>query len=354
MKKLLPVILMILALLLTACGGEISIRGEILSVYTDESTGFTCYTIRTERDGDLLVTLGENGFLIPWVEKMPDEAFSSEDFSGMFVTAYCERGKTRITLPNGTSAHAYPAEQIMVDALFFENAAQLSNGIPLNVTEHRFNARTCYSLADGTELLSVENPRGPENTFVIGCESFSDLSAAAQENVRAYYNAQGLLYDVQTELDRAYNAYLARDPEEEFHALHVGQEVVPTASNDRLMHFMTVVSRPISGGHMYEERLSAVFDRTTGEFIRTFDLFTCAEEEILPTLLDIAGITDTNLRAEIAAVFAPENIFFSADSIELWFTQGTLPSQEYTYGISLNYNEPVCALLHDWALPASK
>ncbi len=41
-----------------------------------------------------------------------------------------------------------------------------------------------------------------------GIENFNALNETAQANVLKFYEAQGLLYDTQAELERAYGAYL--------------------------------------------------------------------------------------------------------------------------------------------------
>ena len=71
-----------------------------------------------------------------------------------------------------------------------------------------------YKLSNGTELLWEQHPVGPDRVHVAGQESLDDLSPAAQEAVRAYYDAQGLLYRTYDELENAYAAYLesGRDP----------------------------------------------------------------------------------------------------------------------------------------------
>ena len=353
MKKLSASLLLCLALLLAACDGDLVITGELLYAHTDESTENVLYTIYTAEGKSFLVTLAEHGSLHEWPEAVEENALYSGELSGTFVTAYCDRVQTPVSLPDGESARAYSASVIMVDALQFDNAAFLADGTPLRITQYRFDARTRYSLTDGTELLIEGQPTRPENVYVGGVESFDDLTPAAQEKVRAYYENQGLLYDIEEILERAYAACLTHDSEENFNSLFVEQSIAPTASSEQIMYFTTVVARPLSGGYMYEERLSAAFDRKTGEYISTFDLFTCAENEILPHLLDLAKITDETLRAEMAAVFAPENIIFLPDHIELWFTQGTLPSEPYSFGFSLSYDDALRSLLAEHAIPKS-
>ena len=51
------------------------------------------------------------------------------------------------------------------------------------------------------------------------------------------------------------------------------------------------------------------------------------------------------------AAFQMEYLYFSQDSLCLAFPQGALPSQEYTYLVSVAFNDECKALLHPWAVP---
>ena len=75
---------------------------------------------------------------------------------------------------------------------------------------------TSYRLPNGPELLSVRRSSGPENVLVGGAEGYADLPEAAQQRVSAYYQEQGLLYDTQAELERAYRAYVDTGCPEDF------------------------------------------------------------------------------------------------------------------------------------------
>ena len=63
-----------LAILLCACGGDLVINGELLSVYTDKNTGNTLYTIRTADGKNVLVTLATDGFLFEWPEAIENDS----------------------------------------------------------------------------------------------------------------------------------------------------------------------------------------------------------------------------------------------------------------------------------------
>ena len=207
-----------------------------------------------------------------------------------------------------------------------------------------------YKLSDGATLLTVQDPSGPSNVYVGGVESFDDLSGSAQLAVSAFYKQQGLHYDTQSELKNAFAEYLTcKESGTEYHERYIAQDVAPTASNDTIMCFLTAVTLPVNGQTIQELRLGAAFDRKTGKALSNWDLFTLPEKEARQWLLDAFDV-DSALRAEMEATLKPEYIILLPNNLEVTFPQGTLPSQEYSYSYSLDYNK-LKAVLQPWAIP---
>lgn len=203
---------------------------------------------------------------------------------------------------------------------------------------HRFADQ--WKLEDGTPLLDINDMAGPENTAVGGVESFQDLNEAAQEAVRGYYERQGLLYDVQAELEKAYAEYQeCAASGEVYYARMVAQDITPSAFNDRIACFLTTVTLPLGGQMIDEMQLGAVFDRETGEPIDKWELFALPPEEAFGCILDAAGIRDTQLRAEMQAAVRAEQIVLFPDYLSVTFPQGTLPSQSVGYHLSAKYTD---------------
>ena len=181
-----------------------------------------------------------------------------------------------------------------------------------------------------------------------GVEGFDQLSAPAREAVASYYAEQGLLYNVEEVLERAYADY--RDGGEDFSAYLVEQSVSPSASNERLMYFTTTVFCSIDSGTAEETSLPAVFDRETGEKLDIWFLFAVPEEEARAALVDRMADGDSVLRMEMQAALRPEYIAFHSDRLDITFPRGTLPSQEHSAGWGLDYQE-LDGLLQPWAIP---
>lgn len=230
-----------------------------------------------------------------------------------------------------------------------ETSLNLSDGTTVDVLKN--SGSISYLLSDGTELLRVENPSGPDNVIVGGTDSFDDLSEAAQTNILTYYSEQGLLYDVNKVLEQAYADYQNTENKDEFTSYMLSQEIAPSASNERILYFITSVQLPIDSQNMQEVHLGAAFDRETGSHISNWELFSCSEEETKQILLDIAQIKHSPLREEMEAAFSPEYLTFFTDNLEISFPAGTLPSQENCYILGLDYDRELCQILNEWAIP---
>lgn len=210
-----------------------------------------------------------------------------------------------------------------------------------------------YKLPDGTELLRESPPAGPENVHVIGQESFDRLSRTAQAAISAYYEAQGRLYEVEAQLERAYQTYLrCRESGEEYSCAFLEQSTSISASNDRIVCCCTNwslpaeepgVSNPFSQG--------AVFDKKTGERISNWDLFAVSEEEVMDWFLEEMNLQDPVLEGEIRTAMRPEYLQVGQDSLTLSFPAGTLPSQAYAWGWGFPYDRSLRGILHPWAVP---
>ena len=350
MRKIAGIFAIMCCITMVACSAEKEVFGEVMEVLVDQVTGTEVYVVQTEEKEDIGIIMGGSSYLIPWTDEFDEEVFQAGTQTGVIVSAACDRAKKTITINEGKEIPAYQARRVSVTGILHRNAMQLSDGTPVDILKDSTFGRIHYRLPDGMELLMVSGVSGPDNVYVIGLESFDDLSEPAKDSVLAFYEEQGLLYDVEYELERAYAAYLECD-EEDFDSHLTGQDTSPSASTDRVMYFRTIVTHPIDGKHIYEEQLGAAFDRETGEYISNLALFTCPEEEVLTRLLDIAGVTDSILRKEMETAFKPEYMVFSEGNLEIQFTQGTLPSQEHSYFVAMDYDERLCSILHDWAVP---
>lgn len=129
------------------------------------------------------------------------------------------------------------------------------------------------------------------------------------------------------------------------------QEITPSASNDTAVSFITTVTLPVNGQEAKELRLGAVFNRETGAVYSNWDLFSLPEDAARQWLLDAPGTVSPALRKEMEAALRPEYILLFPDHLEISYPQGTLPSQEYSYSIGLDYDAELLSVLQPWAVP---
>lgn len=351
-KRVLALLPVICCLLLSACGGKSSISGEVVEiVQTDEATALV---LKTDTGAHTAVFLDDD--LSVWgMEEMDGDAYKSAPHTGVSLLFYPKGRGVKLTTAGGETMRAYHArDSLRIFAYRTENAAVLSDGTALEVWKSGWQRGNVYRLPDGTQLLRESLPSGPENHAVGDLEGFGALSEAAQTAVRQYFAQQGTLYDLQGELERAWAEY--RQNPEGFSTHFVSQDTVPAASGAQVMYFNTVLTLPVEGNICKDTTFCAAFDRRSGKSIPLEALFTCPKEEIGERLLTLAEGTgsapqEPEVLAEMAAAFRMEYLAFERDCIVVTFPAGTLPSQECTYLISVDYD--AVDILQPWAVPAA-
>lgn len=354
MSKKIGLVFLLLALFVfTGCGNQREFSGKIIETSMDGEAKLSSFIIRTDDNKEIGFYLTAETGLFGFTYSLSSSGFLQGDFSEIELSVKGGKAQGKMTGESGEAIPAYNAEYIFITKFLTEETARLPDG---SVAElWRYPYACAYVTPDGTELLCVQDPMGPENVTVAGTESFDDLNPEAQSNVLKFYSRQGLLYDVQAELEKAYSEYLQTENKADlFNTYMLRQDISPSASNDRLMYFLTCVELPLSGAQVYERRLGAAFDRETGEAISNWELFSCSPDMAVKAIIELAGVTDEELRAELQKAFKPEYLVFFPDNLEVYFPRGTLPSQEYGYALALDYDEKLCAIMEQWAIPQSR
>ena len=334
------------ACFLCACSSSKRVTGQVLEVVPATETELAQILIDTDEGEKAVICMDKETFVMSWVEDVDTEAFKDGEITNVQITALYG-DKKRVTSSDGKKMNSYTADNIQIDAVLMEDVFVLEDGTVLDAWE-RSNS-TNYQLKDGTELLVDQTPYGPHNSYVGGVESLDTMPEAAQGNILSYYEKQGILYDLNEELERAYGDY--KENPEGFSSYMLAQCVSPSASNDKIICYLTTVQLPIDGKHGQEIRLGAVFDRESGVHISNYELFSCSKEEVLPKLLDLAKINDQELRREMEAAFKPEYMVLFTENLEVAFPAGTLPSQEHCYLLGFDLSGDIKEILNDWAIP---
>ena len=232
-----------------------------------------------------------------------------------------------------------------------EDALILSDGTAVDRWQKGYSGYDFYKLKDGTELLREEHPSGPENVYVGGRESFTSLPEHTAKAISAYYDDMGLLYDLETEVEGAYQEYLTCQTEgEEFFSYYLGQSTSLCASNERVVYFLTSVTLPLGGQYGMNYQVGAAFDRETGKVIPVWDLFALPEEDVKALIVEEFAPRSEAERAEMLEKLTAEYLVFQPDSLNVSFPYGVLATELYTSVVGIDYGE-LTGVLHDWAVP---
>lgn len=350
MKKALPLILLC-ALLLSACSssGTHGVSGKVVELNTGPE-GLESFVM--DSSGELLgVTLTDRTYVKSWLDALSAEAFLSGSAPDVALTVYFDGPKSSLVTGSGEEVKAQEAEAVYLTGFLKPEAAVLADGTELGVWQ--YERATAYAADDGTELLKVEEPVGPDYDSSSSL-SLNELGDAAQANIAAWFEDRGVLYDEQAELERAYTAWLEAEDASDFQTWGLSQRIVPTTLSERVIYFLTTVDYPVGNFVMEEQRIGSAFDRETGEYIEARELFACPPDEAVQRILDLSELTDPEQRAEIEAAFEPECLTIFENRLELSFDRGVLPSCETGYTLVLDLDEDVLPLLQPWAVPDTK
>ena len=356
MKKLFSLLFVCFLTAIALCGcGDGSykmVTGQVTAVECD-GVDYPKYKVLTPDGYEVGVTIDENTMLFSWIGNVDAEKLRTGDISdwdGIIIAADCNYDKIK-PLSKGGGYKTVP--QITINAALYKNIKTLADGTTVDMC--KYHNKDIYQLADGTELLWVNNPASPENDYVGNSQDYGDLNETAQQRVSAYYNIRGMLYDVDFYLEQAYEDY--KNGVGEFDGYMLEQSISPIASNDKIICFMTSVTTPIyDKRESTESRYGEVFDIETGEYISNYDIFSCDKEQIITAILENgwggfeAEISDTQ-KAEIRDAFNPNYIILQDEGMDIAFPKGTLPSQENTYILSIKYTDEIKAIMHPWAIP---
>lgn len=333
MKKLSAFAACALAALLLAGCSERTYTG-ILTAPGDETT--RSFTMQG-RDGTAYsVKVAEDVPVAAW----PEGTEPGDLYSGNWPAL-------RLSVKGRASLFGKPvtltASSVQIDAAQQPEGLTLADGTSLSVWQASFDREYCAP--DGTVLLKER--LGSEAADTI--ESVPGLAEEAKENVLGFYEAQGILYDLPSQLEKAHAAYKAEG--EDFERYTLGQEVNLYAQNDSTLWFVTKVTLPLDGRVVTEEQFCSAFDKATGEKLAAEELFTCTGNELAAALLDAAGITDEPRRGEMLAAFDESRVVFRGEALEVFYPEGAVPSEETALILGLDYTDEVKALLQPRALP---
>ena len=325
-------VFLLCAVFLTGCG-EKTIHGEVVEVNSD---GQLSFVLDQEIGGPVTIQTDVDTHIFSWIDEATASDFRAGNVEGMMV---------QVTLKKFHKEKV--ASQVLIEQLKIKDYYTLADGTKVDLTIG-LNEHT-YSIPNVTELLQVRKHIGPVNVQIVSQESLRDLPEVAQQNIIAYYDAMGLLYDEFQTLEDAYNAFCTWD---KFYAFYLSQEMTPIASSDDVIYILTdfLSDRGMEGTN--ELRVCAAFDKKTGEEIPATQLFTCEPEEIFGNLIEISQPGKDDPIDEMKEAFGPEYLVFFPEHLEILFPEEALPAYGMSFGMGMDYtNEALLKILQPWAVP---
>ena len=342
-----------LVLGLCACSSEKTLEGRVTELQMDADGVLTSFVLEDggKRTG---VLLAEGTHIWPRGEgSWTGEELRKEIQVDVLVRANCYNRRESLETAEDR-VPAYWAQHVQITGGLEREVRTLEDGTPVDRVETEYVAtRWAWQLADGTELLQVEDFPGPEDYYVMGLENFDSLGEEAQEAICAYYQERGLLFDEGEELERAYAAW--QEEGEDFQYRLLSQSEMPSASNARVRYFSTNLTLPVYHGDTctaYEIQLGEAFDPETGEKLSNWDLFAASEAEVRRRLAQAGGGEDAALTEELAEALDPDWIVFTPEGLTVTYPPETLASHwDHTFLLYLEYGEAPEGFFQPWAIP---
>ena len=327
MKKLL--LILSLVFLLTGCGTNI-IYGEVQSV--------------TPKDGYIeLKILGKDDIVLADENTMVYSFSGIEDglLSGELIKPYITAYDLKRT-PDGSYS-----KRIYVESVILPEPYVLKDGTELTIRKDY--THTTYFSPEGIDILWEQEPVGPHNVSVGGLPTFDTLNSQTQEQILSYYEDMGILYDLDAELEFAWQCYQEAEEKPMFQAHHLSQDISPSAANDRLIWYTAYVTRPIGDGLHHQTSTHTVFDRETGDIVNIADLFTRDETALGKRILEIVNMPDTELSREMEQAFRFDYLNFN-NCLDVCFPAGSLISQNTDHILGVDY-QALEGFIRPWAIP---
>lgn len=347
MRKLM-LIIGICLLFLCGCsserGSERSIQGTVLEVIAGEKNQVQ-FLMEIENNSNAMVCFDDETLVHSWINGVDVEKFKQGEILPAKIMIHYEDIE-KINFEKNEEMNVYIAKEIGILGIPTEDVYVLKDGTQLEIWQETNGME--YRLDDGTVLVGETSPNGPENTSVPGENGLEQLPEVVQQKINTYYEEQGILYDINTELERAYSAY--QENPEEFSTWRFFQDCGLSASNENIVAFLTTL-QVLDGKTTDDKRSCTVFNRTTGEKIDVYDLFVYEKENVAEEILKAAKIKPETLVEEMKQAFRPEYIMLFENSLQISFPAGTLPSQEHQYIVSVDRAKDLKELLHEWAIP---
>lgn len=354
MKKWCFLLAALLLLPLSACRSSETLDrfyGRVEEVQRGPDGALSALVLQNEEGVREGILLTEETHVVSAVEEVLTEAqFLEQTPLGTEVSGYFLEdvpGQT-LSAQDGSEYSARTAHLLVVEEAKRPEGCTLSDGTQVEVWWD--GGHNTYRLPDGTELLWEDPPETNFSTYYVEGEiPLTALPPALLEGITACYQERGALYDIQEEVERAYQAYRQSEDPEQFSYFLVEQRVGWAATAPGVYYFHTTVILPVQEQEITEHQFTDAFDRETGEHIPNEELFTVSQSGVVDALIAQMGV-DQTLERELRENFQWSYLSFGREELYVWYPEGSLPSQEHAWGWGFRY-EDLSQILQPWAVP---
>ena len=239
---------------------------------------------------------------------------------------------------------AYHTKLVELTAYQTSDTLPLSDGTQVEVWQGTMES--LYALPQGPVLLEVHDPAGPGQD-----EQLLQLPQEVQDRILDYYTQFPLAYDLQSELNRAYQLYLQWTSPHLFPAQVVRQTTALSACAPNVLYFATTVDRYSEMGDLDQETSCTAFYKDSGEPVDLQTLFTCTPKTLIQSLLDHSDLVLPEQQPELVEAFRLDYLTFHPDRLLVTYPVGTLPSQEVVTGFYFPYDDAILEYMPAWAVP---
>lgn len=323
------------------------ISGRIVETQVDDATGAVSLVVYTSQGEEIGLQLSGKTSIFSFFDQ-----YSAKDLEAgkitdpLRISAEVKNAKTTMFNQDGEKIPAYPAQVVQVEAYLRQDTICLEDGTQLECWQKV--RETVYALPNGPDLVE-EFDRSTLDASTGSIGSLDQLSQETRNNIAAYYEKQKPPYDLQAELEAAYQTYLQEGSPDFFYPSLLGTETFPTASSPNVIYFTTIIYT--SSG---QRNTGTAFYKDTGEQLDMEDLFTCTPNELVQALIEEAEITDPTLQQALDTAFDFHQMILYPDVLEVWYDAGTLPSQDNNYCLAFDYDDTILERMHAWAVPDSQ
>ena len=354
MKKWCFLLAALLLLPLSACGSSETLDrfyGRVEEVQRGPDGALSALVLQNEEGEREGILLTEETHVASAVEEVLTEAqFLEQTPLGTEVSGYFLEdvpGQT-LSAQDGSEYSARTAHLLVVEEAKRPEGCTLSDGTQVEAWWD--GGHNTYRLPDGTELLWEDPPETDFSTYYVeGDTPLTTLPSALLEGITACYQERGTLYDIQEEVERAYQAYRQSEDPEQFSNFLVEQRVGWAATAPGVYYFRTTVILPVREQEITEHQFTDAFDKETGEHIPNQDLFSVGQAEAIAAI--VAETQAVGQEAQtMEEYFQWSYLSFEPDELVVCYPAGALPGQEPTsiWGVDYIGLEDV---LYPWAVP---